>query len=94
MAMVRGIASDIVKVKDFEFDVRLSVVTNRDYRRTSFPPRSSPSGYQHYGLVRLTRLGRGVPWVQACDLVREPDAGDLHFRFDERCVERESRSSH
>ena len=27
--------------------------------------------------------------VKACGLVREPDAGDLHVRFDERGVETE-----
>jgi hypothetical protein len=36
------------------------------------------------GLVRLSRLGHDVSWVKAWSLVREPDAGDLHVRFDAR----------
>jgi hypothetical protein len=47
--------------------------------------------YGHFGLVRLSRLGHDVSWVKARRLVREPDAGDLHVRFDERDVETERR---
>jgi RNA-directed DNA polymerase len=50
--------------------------------------------YGHFGLVRLSRLGHDVPWVKAVSLVREPDAGDLHVRFDERDVITESWLSH
>jgi hypothetical protein len=32
--------------------------------------------------------------AKAWSLVREPDAGDLHVRFDERDVETESRLNH
>ena len=30
-----------------------------------------------------------MPWVKACGFVREPDAGNLHVRFDEEDVETE-----
>src|SRR5262249_47514671 len=50
--------------------------------------------YGYFGLVRLTALGHDVPWVKARCLVREPDAGNLHVRFDERDVETESRLNH
>jgi hypothetical protein len=33
-----------------------------------------PHLYKTFGLVRLTRLGRDVPWAKAEGLVREPDA--------------------
>ncbi len=39
-------------------------------------------------LLRLPTLGQAVPRFLA---VREPDAGDLHVRFDERDVETELR---
>ena len=45
--------------------------------------------YGHFGLVRLGRLGHDVSWTKARGLVREPDAGKLHVRFDERGVETE-----
>jgi hypothetical protein len=32
---------------------------------------------------------RDLPWAKACCLVREPDAGDPHVRFDERRLETE-----
>ena len=46
--------------------------------------------YGHFGLARLCRFGYDVPWVK----VREPDAGNLHVRFDERDVETEPRLNH
>jgi hypothetical protein len=49
--------------------------------------------YGHFGLVCLSRLGHDVSWVKALGLVREPDAGDLHVRFDEWGVETEPRSN-
>jgi len=49
--------------------------------------------YGHFGLVRLGRLGHDVSWTKARGLVREPDAGKLHVRFDERGVETESWSN-
>jgi hypothetical protein len=42
--------------------------------------------YGHFGLVRLSRLGHDVSWVKAWSFVREPDAGNLPVRFDERGV--------
>jgi group II intron reverse transcriptase/maturase len=36
------------------------------------------------GLVRLRLCDRNVPWAKAYVLVRKPDAGNLHVRFDER----------
>ena len=50
--------------------------------------------YGHFGLVRLSRLGLDVSWTKALGLVREPDAGDPHVRFDEGGVETELRLSH
>jgi len=41
------------------------------------------------GLVRLRERTRDFPWAKAGDLVREPDAGNPHVRFDERDVETE-----
>ncbi len=46
--------------------------------------------YEKYGLVNLTRSICRIPlWAWARDLAREPGAGDLHARFDDRGVERE-----
>jgi len=47
--------------------------------------------YGHFGLVRLGRIGHDLAWAKARRLVREPDAGDLPVRFDERDVETEPR---
>jgi hypothetical protein len=44
-------------------------------RRSKGGSYSLPHLYETFGLVRLTRLGRDVPWVKAWGLVREPDAG-------------------
>src|SRR6201987_2408781 len=35
--------------------------------------------YETFGLVRLARLGRDVPWAKTGGLVREPDAGESAF---------------
>src|SRR5260370_33256611 len=37
--------------------------------------------YAHFGLLRLTALGRDAAWVQASSLVRGPGAGDLHVQI-------------
>jgi len=50
--------------------------------------------YGHFGLVRLTARGRSQSWAKAWCLVREPDAGNLHVRFDERDVETEQWSGY
>ena len=45
-----------------------------------------PDDYLHgeLGLVQLRLCDRNVPWAPAGVLVREPDAGEPHVRFDER----------
>jgi hypothetical protein len=45
--------------------------------------------YQALGLVRLRVRTRNFPWARARLLVRKPDAGNPHVRFDEREVETE-----
>src|ERR1700736_1684424 len=35
-----------------------------------------PHLYETFGLVRLTRLGRGVPWVEVGGLSRHPGGGE------------------
>jgi hypothetical protein len=45
--------------------------------------------YETLRLIRLSYLERNVPWAKASGLVREPDAGNPHVRFDERGVETE-----
>ena len=65
----------------------------------------TPAGESVYAPVRAgmedARAGakprlshRDVPWVKAGSLVREPDAGNVHVRFDERDVKTEPRSNH
>jgi RNA-directed DNA polymerase len=43
--------------------------------------------YQTLGLVRLSRLGYDEPWAKVCYFIREPNARNLHVRFDELGVE-------
>lgn len=45
-----------------------------------------PDRYLHLELklVQLQGRTRSLPWATACSLVREPDAGEPHVRFDER----------
>ena len=45
--------------------------------------------FRELGLARLRLCDRNVPWAKAYVLVRKPDAGNLHVRFDERDVETE-----
>ena len=41
------------------------------------------------GLVKLQLQTRNFPWAKRDRLVRKPDAGNPHVRFDERDVETE-----
>jgi len=45
--------------------------------------------YEHFGLVRLTARRAERVVGEGVKSGREPDAGDLHARFDERDVETE-----
>jgi len=54
----------------------------------AYPPQHL---YGYFGLVSLVDLKRGRSNAKAWRLVREPDAGNLQVRFDERDVETELR---
>jgi hypothetical protein len=58
----------------------MAVNEDRSQRTRDKRPRSAATSGASY--LRLCRLGHDVPWVKARSLVREPDAGNLHVRFD------------
>jgi len=57
--------------------------------RTSAYRRWPAAFFDRIGLVNLRERRRSLSCAQACDLVRKPDAGKPHVRFDERDVETE-----
>jgi len=86
-----GPLSKAYRAVDAQVKRRLRQWLRRKHRRRGNPEAHWPDAYLYetLGLVQLPVRTRGFPWAKACVLVREPDAGNPHVRFDQRDVETE-----